>query len=84
MMSILYLLFSIYQFKSICDLKTLRRELEEDLQDNNRIDCLRYIGPPQKSETPTEKNIRLLAQWKSDCAFQSNTNWSYYFGSCFY
>lgn len=40
------------------------------------MDCLREIHPPHNhEETPDETNLRLAAQWESDCAFESNTDW---------
>ncbi len=37
-------------------------ELREDLMDNGSLDCLRTISPPPEgSESPEKKNIRLSA-----------------------
>ena len=55
---------------SVCSLKTLKLELLQDIEDNGMLDCLRYIPPPHfKEETEKEKNLRILAQWDTSCAF---------------
>lgn len=61
---------------SVCSLKTLKKEILEDIEDNGMLDCLRYIPPPHfKDETEKEKNLRILAQWDSSCSFESSSNW---------
>ena len=61
---------------AVCDLKLLQLELKQDLEDNGILDCLRIIEPPQGvEETRKEKNLRLAAQWDTDCSFESETDW---------
>ena len=42
------LLVCIYSYancQTVCSLDELLKELKEDVKDNARLDCLRYIGP---------------------------------------
>jgi hypothetical protein len=42
------------------------------LEDNGKLDCLRLIDKTiNRTETPNESNIRLAAQWDSNCAFEA-------------
>lgn len=60
----------------VCDLKTLKTEIEEDINDNGMLDCLRQIDPPHfKEENEDEKNLRLFAQWDSSCSFTTTIDW---------
>eukprot|EP00801_Mesodinium_rubrum_P007857 Mrub_07870.p1 GENE.Mrub_07870~~Mrub_07870.p1 ORF type:complete len:231 (+),score=81.50 Mrub_07870:48-695(+) len=55
----------------------LQQELEEDILDNGILDCLRYI-PPKNSklpESPEDSNLRIMAQWTTDCAFEAEYDW---------
>ena len=74
---ILLLFFpSLLQCMAICDLKLLQMELKQDLEDNGILDCLRIVEPPEGvDETPKEKNLRLAAQWDTDCSFEADYDW---------
>ena len=65
------------QSDSVCDLATLKREIIEDLADNNQLDCMRVIEPPHNSPETDEakKNLRIMAQWDSACSFEAKNNW---------
>jgi hypothetical protein len=61
---------------AVCDKATLLAELRQDLADNNILDCLRIINPPHNHEEDmTQSNLRLAAQWESDCAFEADYDW---------
>jgi len=56
----------------ICDIELLKIELQEDIDDNGILDCLRVIAPSAiKEENDREINLRLSAQWDSDCSFET-------------
>ena len=56
----------------ICDIELLKIELQEDIADNGVLDCLRVISPSSvKEENDREINLRLSAQWDSDCSFET-------------
>ena len=56
----------------ICDIELLKIELQEDMDDNGILDCLREIAPSSiKEESDREINARLSAQWDSDCSFET-------------
>lgn len=63
----------------------LIKELKEDFEDNGKLDCLRYIPPPnlQSPEDTDQKSKRLLAQWTTDCAFEANYDWKTPFRNAF-
>jgi len=47
---------------SVCDEKTLKMELKQDIEDNGILDCLRVIMKPHNyEETAEEYNKRILA-----------------------
>lgn len=47
---------------SVCDEKTLKMELKQDIEDNGVLDCLRTIMKPHNyEETFEEYNKRILA-----------------------
>jgi hypothetical protein len=61
---------------SVCDLETLKMEIRQDLADNGMLDCLRTIEIPNSVvETEKQKNLRLAAQWDTECAFESTSDW---------
>lgn len=73
-----FLFFSISEVKSdsVCTLKMLQAEIREDLADNNMLDCLREIPPPNgKEENEAQKNTRIYAQWTTSCSFEAAGNW---------
>jgi len=40
------------------------------------LDCTRYNPPPHFNiEDEKLKNLRLAAQWESDCAFEAGNGW---------
>jgi len=54
----------------------LTTELKQDLEDNGYLDCLRKIHPPEGGlETEEVKNLRLAAQWDTDCSFEAEYDW---------
>ncbi len=55
----------------VCTEDELIREIIEDIEHNNKLDCLRE-SLPVPGETPKEKNLRLKANWDSDCSFESS------------
>ena len=60
-LSFLSLIFTV-QSSLICDQDTLNLEIQQDLADNNVLDCLRTIPAPiDKEETVEHTNKRLLA-----------------------
>jgi hypothetical protein len=62
----------LVQTQSVCTLDVLIRELMEDLEDNNRLDCLRKSVNPNESEESLEQKLkREKANWDSDCAFEA-------------
>ena len=72
----LLILSPICYTHAVCDLDTLRMELQQDLADNGMLDCLRVIDPPHfVDENEQQKNLRLSAQWDSSCSFESDNNW---------
>lgn len=38
-----------------------------------KLDCLRESLPADPKETPEQKEIRLKANWDSDCSFESES-----------
>jgi len=60
---------------AICDRKTLLAELQQDMEDNGHLDCLRLIPAPHGKETSDQINKRLAAQWDSDCSFEAVDGW---------
>jgi hypothetical protein len=59
----------MYNVKSdaVCSEAILIRELQEDIADNGKLDCLRVPLAPPKDEVETvdQKNKRIQAQWDS-------------------
>lgn len=73
---VLFSLINVRVSDSVCDLELLLLELKQDLEDNNILDCLREIKPPNGViETPEQINKRLAAQWDSSCSFESTSDW---------
>lgn len=61
---------------AVCDIETLKAELQEDIEDNGMLDCLREIDPPTiVKETEAQKNKRLAAQWDTSCSFEASQDW---------
>jgi hypothetical protein len=74
--TILIIIFVSIKADAVCDLRTLKIELKQDLDDNGILDCLRIIEPHHfVAETEDQKNLRLAAQWDTSCAFESSANW---------
>jgi hypothetical protein len=73
---ILFLTFVAIKTDAVCDLRTLKVELHQDLDDNGVLDCERKIEPKHfVEETEDEKNKRLAAQWDTACAFETTENY---------
>lgn len=74
---IIILLSSNIKSDSVCSAQALITELNQDIADNGKLDCLRKPLPPprDKPETPQEKKRRLDAAWDSDCAFEADYDW---------
>lgn len=68
-------LCSILYVKSevVCSEEELIRELEEDLEDNGKLDCLRESFPRGPKETDIERTKRIAAEWNSDCSFEAES-----------
>lgn len=54
----------------VCSLSELVVQLQEDIADNGKLDCLRE-SIPNDNETEDEKVKRLAANWTGDCSFES-------------
>jgi len=55
-------LINLMYTDAVCDKETLIAELQQDLEDNGILDCLREIRPPHNhEETILENNLRLAA-----------------------
>lgn len=51
-------------------------ELKQDLEDNGVLDCMRRIPAPNGAgEDEASKNLRLAAQWDTDCSFEAEYDW---------
>lgn len=73
---IISILISYSSSAAVCDIETLKAELQEDIEDNGMLDCLREIDPPTiVKETEAQKNKRLAAQWDTSCSFESSQDW---------
>jgi len=56
----------------VCSEDEFVREIIEDLEDNGKLDCLRE-SKPTPDETPEKRSKRILANWDSDCSFESES-----------
>lgn len=75
-LTILCLTLSIVKSDSVCELDALVLELAQDLADDGKLDCLRIIPPPANGmENPKMTNLRLAAQWDTECSFESEYDW---------
>ena len=70
------------QIKSqvVCSEDELVRELQEDLDDNGQLDCLRVSKNPLEAEESTlQREMRIAGEWNSDCSFEADSerpnNW---------
>lgn len=73
--SLLILQYNIVYTQTVCSLAELVRELMEDLADNGRLDCLREsMNPNEAEETIEQRDLRLKANWDSDCSFEAAEN----------
>jgi len=64
----------------VCSEDELIRELQEDLDDNGQLDCLRWSkNPLEAEETSLQREMRIAAEWNSDCSFEADSerqnNW---------
>jgi hypothetical protein len=64
---------NIVNSEVVCSEDELVKELLEDLADNGKLDCLRQSLPPPGGESNDEKQLRLAANWDSDCSFEADT-----------
>lgn len=63
---------------SVCTLNELIRELQEDIEDNGKLDCLRTsVSLKGGKETIQEKEKRIKGMWDSECAFESEVTDGY-------
>jgi len=62
---------------SVCTQQVLFNELQQDIKDNKKLDCLRVpLKPPtDRLETDKERKLRLEAVWDTDCAFEADYDW---------
>lgn len=73
---ILYILIHKFKADALCSRSILVSELKQDIADNGRLDCKRYIPKPHgMPETIEDKNKRIAAQWDSDCSFEADDSW---------
>ncbi len=57
---------------SVCTLDEFIRELQEDIEDNGKLDCLRSsVSLKGGNESQADKAKRIKANWDSECAFES-------------
>ncbi len=66
-------IINIIKSECVCSEDELVRELLEDLADNGKLDCLRESLPPKEGESEDQKQLRLAANWNSDCSFEADT-----------
>jgi len=60
----------------VCTDQQLILELKQDLADNGKLDCMRKLVVLHGvKETENMTNLRLAAEWDTDCAFEANYNW---------
>ena len=75
----LFLLILIKNIKSdaVCTEAILLTEILQDIEDNNKLDCLRepLPAPTDHVETAEEKRKRFEAAWDTDCAFEADYDW---------
>ena len=74
---ILLILLSVAHSQIVCSEDELIREIMEDIAYNGKLDCLRHSTPPdEQTETEEERQLRLAAEWNSDCSFEAlSENW---------
>lgn len=58
----------------VCSEDELVKELIEDIQDNGKLDCLRESSA-KKNESAADRELRIKANWNSDCSFESGDSW---------
>jgi hypothetical protein len=58
----------------VCSEDELAKELQEDLADNGKLDCLRESLPPSGNEDRNQKELREKAMWTGDCSFEAESN----------
>jgi hypothetical protein len=67
---------NIIKSECVCSEDELVREILEDLADNGKLDCLRESLPPKEGESEDQKQLRIAANWDSDCSFEADTHGS--------
>jgi hypothetical protein len=59
----------------VCSEDELIRELQEDLDDNGQLDCLRRSKSPLEAEEDSvQREMRVAAEWNGDCSFEADTD----------
>ncbi len=75
-----YLLFFIFYLQVICYLDKLKKELQDNVADNCKLDCLRKIESPHLPVPGDELEKIKKLQRDGDCSFEStgigNKDWN--------
>ena len=59
----------------VCSEDELIKELQEDIDDNGQLDCIRISkNPLEAEETTTQREMRIAAEWNSDCSFEADSD----------
>jgi hypothetical protein len=59
----------------VCSEDELIKELQEDIDDNGQLDCIRISKSPlEAEETTTQREMRIAAEWNSDCSFEADSD----------
>jgi hypothetical protein len=71
----LSLLFIRSTSQVVCSEDELIKELQEDLDDNGQLDCLRKSRSPlEAEENPLQREMRIAAEWNGDCSFEADSD----------
>jgi hypothetical protein len=65
------MIVSIVRSEVVCSESELIKELQEDIADNGKLDCLRETIA-EEGETLDQRAKRIKANWTGDCSFESN------------
>jgi hypothetical protein len=72
---LLSLLFINSNSQIVCSEDELIKELQEDLDDNGQLDCLRRSRSPLEAEEDAlQREMRIAAEWNGDCSFEADTD----------
>jgi hypothetical protein len=69
------ILFAKINSQVVCSEDELIKELQEDLNDNGQLDCLRLSKSPFESEEDSlQREMRVAAEWNGDCSFEADSD----------